>query len=212
MVDRGTTRRRRAHARPSPSHPVAVQSPLNRGAPADEPPGEMSTAHEKGFWVAVLFGMPEVPAIGYWQRGGGVAPLDCDEERMAPDELAGCKALVRAHGSFAARHGARFQSHYFVSPTGISVERSGVLTPVVGAQVAFKPAGQGLRVEATLPPKALPRTQQAPLSSFHAYVRGGGPSPDTLRAGGAGEGVEGVERREGAVEELQGGEHWTYLR
>ena len=138
--------------------------------------GEMSTAHEKGFWVAVLFGMPEVPAIGYWQRGGGVAPLDCDEERMTPDELAECKALVDAHESFAAEHVARFQSHYFVSPTGVSVERSGVLTPVVGAQVAFKPSGQGLRVEATLPSKALPRTQQAPLSSFHAYVRGGEPS------------------------------------
>ncbi len=138
--------------------------------------GEMSTSHAKGFWMALLFDMPDVPSIGYWQRGGGVAPLFCDEESMAPDSFAECKALVDAHEQFAGEHVARFQGHYFVSPSGISVERSGVVTPIQGAQVAFKPAGQGFHVEATLPPKALPRTQQAPLTSFNACVRGGEPS------------------------------------
>lgn len=137
--------------------------------------GEMSPSHAKGFWVTVVFDMPDVPPIGYWQRGGGVSPLYC-YEGMDPDALAECKTLQEKHETFESEHLAFFEGVYFISPAGVSLTRFGkVVLPVDGAQVAFKPTDTGFRVEATLPAKSLPRTQQAPLESLRAFARGGEP-------------------------------------
>jgi hypothetical protein len=135
--------------------------------------GEMSPSHAKGFWITLVLDMPQVPSIGYWNMSGGVTPIYCDDESMGADDLAECKALIVAHESFESEHIGRFQADYFVSPAGITARRDGKLSPVFGAQVVFKPAARGFHVEATLPAKGLPRTQQAPLDNFRACARGG---------------------------------------
>ncbi len=137
--------------------------------------GELSASLAEGFWLALVLDVPEVPSVGYWLSEGGYAPLSC-HDGMEPEERAACDALMEDHERLVIEHPARFQGHYFISPAGVSVHRNGALTPVEGAQVAFQHAGKGFRAEATIPPKGLPRTQQAPLATFHACARG---TPDS---------------------------------
>jgi hypothetical protein len=133
--------------------------------------GELSASLAEGFWLALVLDVPEVPSVGYWLSNGGYSPLSC-HDGMEPEERAACDKLIEDHERLVIDHPARFRGHYFISPAGVSVHRNGVLTPVDGAQVAFQRAGAEFRAEATIPPKGLPRTQQAPLSTFHAYARG----------------------------------------
>lgn len=133
--------------------------------------GELSPSLAESFWLTIVLDVPELPSIGKWVPPGHHFPLYCSGD-MDTDELVECRQLLENRDRLAAEHAARFQGHYHIRPSGVSVHRDGSLTPVEGAQIAFQSAGRGGRVEITIPPRGLPRTQQAPFRTFHAHARG----------------------------------------
>ena len=137
--------------------------------------GELSPSLAGGFWLTIVLDVPDVPPIGYWLPSGGISPIVCIGSEPGEGGVEDCEKLLADHEAFSEQHAARFQADYFIGPGGVSVSRAGATKKVDEAQAVFKPSGKGFHVELTLPPKALPRTYQAPLVTFTAHARGGSP-------------------------------------
>jgi hypothetical protein len=138
---------------------------------------DLSGSARAGIWLGLGAGASSVPPIGYWQRGGGIAELDCEAptgtgEPSPPEAIAACHQLIRRHAEFTAAHEARFRAIYRIDSEGIrAVKADGTLAPIEGAKAAFNATPRGATVEIALPPKALPRLSAAPLEVLHLIAR-----------------------------------------
>jgi hypothetical protein len=138
---------------------------------------DLSGSARAGIWLGLDAGASSVPPIGVWQRGGGIAELDCEGptgtgEPSPPEAIAACHQLIQRHAEFTAAHEARFRSMYRIDSEGIrAVKADGTLAPIEGAKASFKATSTGATVEIALPPKALPRLSDAPLAALRVIAR-----------------------------------------
>ena len=188
-------------ASPPTALPLATDAP-----PADAPPapashvavalgpdglsaaGRLRGDGKDGVWLTLDFGAPELPPIGYFERGGGVREITCEGnpysgEPLGADEQASCRATLKAHTDWVAAETDRYVARYRVTARGVERERGGKLEPVVGAELGWQAEADGARFELRLPPLGLPRTTQAPLESAQAAAAVLGDAPPVIGHG-----------------------------
>jgi hypothetical protein len=159
---------------------------------------ELGEPARDGIWLGIGSSTPEVPPIGDYTRGGGIAEWDCGFKRVwgieghyengepnPPEVIAACKALIERHAKFTVKHARRFARRFKIDREGVrGVAADDTLYSVEGAKVAWKPGAKGATVEITLPLKAMPRVTEAPLASLRLVARAASsPTPPDFAPG-----------------------------
>ncbi|WP_437574243.1 hypothetical protein [Sorangium sp. So ce887] len=155
----------------APSHVVVVLSSAGVTLAA-----ELDEGSQDGIWLGIGFGVPELPPIGYFQRGGGVTPLNCETdmggEPLPAEVQKDCNETLERHAAFTAGHEARFERFFRLDRGGLSViGEDGERRLVDGAKAAVKGGDGKLTIEATLPTSALPRASSAPIDGIRLLAR-----------------------------------------
>ncbi len=136
--------------------------------------------------IAISTTIPEVPEIGWTQRGGSTHELTdetCQFEQIAlaeanwkngdahpPEVVEQCRAVMKRHAEFTARFRERFVRRFRLSASGIeALDAAGKASPINGA--THRATADGVEVE--LPLSAMPRIAQAPLESLEIAVAEG---------------------------------------
>lgn len=142
-----------------------------------------------GVWIGLGTAPPETPPLGEYQRAG-IGPFsECvrypgqEDDGTDPETSDACKGVQRRVAEKVAAHERRFRRVYRVDRAGVQVlDDEGALVAVEGARVAFKVAGQGARLEASVPVGALPRMSAAPVTSLVLTARSAAVAASALPA------------------------------
>lgn len=141
--------------------------------------GSVSGAAKSGFTIALRFGAPDLPSIGFPQRSGGVMSIgDCTEEvpglSLPIDE---CKKVQAAYDAYVAADAARYTRVLFVDEKGITSTGAAISKLLATAKFKSKPTADGFTFEADLPVGALPRTQSPAIEGVDLAARVGTGAP-----------------------------------
>ncbi|WP_437850905.1 hypothetical protein [Sorangium sp. So ce363] len=155
----------------APSHVALVLSSAGVTLAA-----ELDEGSQDGIWLGLGFGAPELPPIGYFQRGGGVMPLNCETdmggEPLPADVQKACHETLAQHDAFTAGYEARFVRFFRLDRGGLSgIGEDGKGRLIEGAKAAVKGGEGRFTIEATLPTSALPRASSAPIDSIRLFAR-----------------------------------------
>ncbi|MFO0611425.1 MAG: hypothetical protein U0414_02470 [Polyangiaceae bacterium] len=140
--------------------------------------GEIDAGYGDGVIFTVGARVAELPPIGEYTRGGGIADLDCEHERdftdgeyiatdkpLPPDVAKQCRAYLATYEKQKTEHAARFTTRLTLDANGLSaLDEKGARAPIGAAKVSWKPSAKGTIVfEALVPNAAMPRLSEAPL-------------------------------------------------
>jgi hypothetical protein len=137
-------------------------------------------AAKDGVVIALSSHVPEVPEIGWSQRGGSTHPLDDERcrfeqislpeanwkngEEQPPEVIAACRALLQRHTDFVARYKESFVRRFRLTDQRVeALSADGRPSPLSGASHAAS-AGS---IEVSLPLEAMPRLAEAPLEMVY---------------------------------------------
>jgi len=149
---------------PSHSH-IAVS--LNRAGLVLA--GELSGSYANGIWISVSSDPLELPPLAFPQLGGGINPTNCEStyDQSFPAALrVPCKALLAQHTTLTAKYLAGFAKLYRINAQGVGRLENGKLLGINGAVHSFALRDGKCLFEVVIPPLALPRFSESPISSF----------------------------------------------
>ena len=148
--------------------------------------GRIRNVSEQGLWLRLEAEGSELPPIGSFQRGGGVAPLYCDvppeEGGYLPFDSETCHQLLDAYEELKKSHAASFVRQLHLTARAVSIRTGEQEEPLTAGEYAFRTEAGAVTFEAVLPLRALPRTSSAELSWLIVEPRraDSGPAAETL--------------------------------